>query len=280
MSLKIALCLSGHARTYYFTKQFWDQNVFAEHNVDVFMHVWDTIGPRSFGKNRTETFPEPRSDYDSGIIDSPYVDIDHIKSVWNPVEIVTEDYNSLHEMFCKEITPILHERDRRGIPAGFEHHHPLSVRSMLYKRYKCNELKNAHESNNNIKYDLVIQARPDIAITQAILSEVVLNKDLLYFHNCRSVTPDPEINDFGCMGSSENIDVWCDLYNNIDSLFDVLKNDDNFFKFLNPHKMYVQYLMSQSKMYKEIDLGLSIVRDTGRVLGWPHSQNIIKTRMY
>lgn len=280
MSLNIALCLSGHARTYYFTKQFWDEHVLSNHNVDVFMHVWDTIGPRSFGAGRTETFPEPRSDYDSGIIDSPYIDVEHIKSVWNPVDLVVEDYNSLHETFCKQIDPILRERDRRGIPAGFEHHHPLSVRSMLYKRHKCNELKTHYEKVNNKTYDLVIQTRPDVAITHPILDEVILNNKLLHFHNCRSVTPDPEINDFGCMGSSEQINIWCDLYNKIDSLFDVLKNDDNFFKFLNPHKMYVQYLMSQNTPYKELDIGLSIVRDTGILLGWPHAKNIINQRIY
>jgi len=278
--MKVALCLSGHVRTYYFTKQFWDENLFGRGlNVDVFMHIWDTIGPRSFGHNRTEHYPEPRLDLDSGILESPAINLDHVQHVWNPTSIAVENYDDKHQTFVDQITPILEERDRRGIAAGFEHHHPLSVRSMLYKRYKCDSLLQEYKRTNNVKYDLVIHTRPDVVLTQPLLNEVTNNNDTLYFHNCRSVTPDPEINDFGCMGPEQQGNIWCDLYNRIDTLFDRIKNEDNFFLFLNPHKMYVQYLKSQNINYKETDLGLSIVRDTGIVLGWPHAQNIIRQRM-
>lgn len=276
---KIALCFSGHARTFYFTKQFWQHHLLSKYEVDVFIHLWDTVGPRSFGPNRTEYSPEPRTDYDSGILHSDSIEITDIINTWNPKSIVSERYEDMHDAFVNGVQPILNERDRRGIPAGFEHHHPLSVRSMLYKRFKCNELKQQVEIESGKKYDLVIQTRPDVAITSELLSIVENDTSVLYFHNCRSTTPDPEINDYGCVGTSENVDTWCNLYNKVDELFDKLKHDDNFFKFLNPHKMYVQYLASEGQPYKEMDIGLSIVRDTGIVLGWPHAQNIIRGLM-
>ncbi len=276
---RVALCLSGHVRTYKFTRQFWIHHVLSQYKVDVFMHLWDTVGPRSFGDNRTEHNPLPRTDYDSGIVPSNKVDANEVSGIWNPVSLVIENYEDLHNTFVQQVQPILDERDRRGIPAGFEHHHPLSVRSMMYKRFKCNELKSEAESVLGKKYDLVIQTRPDVAITDHIQPIMWTDQSNLYFHNCRSVTPDPEINDFGCMGSSTAVDTWCNLYNKVDSLFDVLKQDDNYFKFLNPHKMYVQYLKSENQPYVESDIGLSIVRDTGIVLGWPHAQNIIRGMM-
>ena len=275
MSPRIALCMSGHARTYRFTKQFWDFHVLSKYNVDVYMHLWDTIGPRSFGINKTEHSPDPRLDCDSGILTSDTLDINDIKAVWNPVDIEIEKYSDKHESFVSLVQPIIKERNRRGIPEGFEHHHPLSVRSMLYKRYKCNELKN----KSGETYDLVIQTRPDVAITSDIIPNVWTEPKKLYFHNCRSVTPDPEINDFGCMGTSVAVNTWCELYNKIESVFFMLKEDKNYFKFLNPHKMYVQYLNFMNQPYEELDIGLSIVRDTGIVLGWPYAQNIIKGMM-
>lgn len=274
--MKIALCLSGHVRTYQQTHQFWNHHLFQSHDVDVFMHLWDTVGPRSFGKGFTERSAHPREDFDSGILDSPKVDISDVIRIWNPRKIIVEQYEGLHDRFVEEVKPVLAERDRRGIPAGFEHHHPLSVRSMLYKRHMCNQLKVEQEIMTGEEYDLTIQTRSDVAITKPILSQLYQAPKELYFHNCRSNTHDPEINDFGCMGTSSAVDEWCDLYLHIDGLFSLLKQDVNYFKFLNPHKMYVQYLQAIQQPYVETDLGLSIVRDTGIILGWPHDQITIK----
>jgi hypothetical protein len=278
--MKIALCLSGHMRTHVWAHQFWQKNLLSLYDVDVFIHTWDTVGPRSFGKYSTEHNPVPREDYNSGILSSPEINISEVISTWNPKQFVVDAYADFHDTFQKQIVPILNERDRRGIPAGFEHHHPLSVRSMLYKRFVCNQLKIEYEQVNNMKYDLVIQTRPDIVLTSPISDDILHDHSLLYFHNCRSVTPDPEINDFGCIGSSENIDVWCDLYNKIDLLFSILQKEQNFFKFLNPHKMYYQYLLQENRAYKELDINLSIVRDSGIILGWPHAQQLIQEVMY
>ena len=274
--MKVALCLSGHARTYAFTHQFWNHHVLSKFDTDIFMHVWDTVGPRSFGKGRSEHSPLPREDYDSGILPSPKLDVNHVMSVWNPKTIVVENYDSLHQSFTEQVRPVIEERDRRGIPAGFEHHHPLSVRSMLYKRFQCNRLKIDYERLYNMKYDLVIQTRSDVAITGDILPEVWENKKTLYFHNCRSNTPDPEINDFGVMGSSESVDLWCNFFNHSFRVFDKIRSEENFFKFLNPHKMYVQYLAQEYQEYKEMDINLSIVRDSGIILGWDHAKATIR----
>jgi hypothetical protein len=267
-------------RTHLLTHAFWQNNLLSLHEVDVFIHTWDTVGPRSFGKYSTEHAPRPREDFDSGILSSPNINVDEVVNTWKPLQFVVESYENLHATFEQQIIGVLNERDRRGIPAGFEHHHPLSVRSMLYKRFKCNKLKCAEEIKMGKKYDLVIQTRPDIAVVNPFVSDTLDGSDILHFHNCRSVTPDPEINDFGCISSSEAMDVWCNLYNKIDGLFDILRHDDNYFKFLNPHKMYVQYLMNEKQTYKEIDLRLSIVRDTGIVLGWERDKNVITETLF
>jgi len=274
--MKIALCLSGHARTYDTTYKFWEKNLLSLHNVDIFMNLWDTVGPRYFGVNHTEQSPLPREDFNPGVLRSPQIDVSDIIRIWNPTAIQTDVYEQLHPVFVTQSIPVLVERDYRGIGAGFEHHHPLSVRSMLYKRWMCNQLKCTREEEMGSKYDLVIQTRPDVALTNTLPDEIFQDTERLYFHNCRSETPDPEINDFACIGSSHNVDIWCNLYNRIDTLFHILQKQDNFFKFLNPHKMYYQYLLHEGINYKEMDIHTSIIRDTGIVLGWPHSQQLIK----
>lgn len=272
---KVALCLSGHARTYLHTHRFWNTNLFSRFETDVFMHLWDTIGPRSFGEGMSEHYPSPRNDYDSGIVSSPELNVTEIISMWKPVSITVEKYDTLHPFFVNMTVPIINERDRRGIPGGFEHHHPLSVRSMLYKRYKCNELKKSYEKINNIKYDIVIQTRPDVVLTQQ-LDNIFADNSSLHFHNCRSTTPDPEINDYGAVGTSQQVDTWCDLYEYVDELFESIKTEENFFKFLNPHKMYAQYLIKKNQPYKESDIHLSILRDSGIILGWDHDKQVIR----
>lgn len=277
--MKIALCLSGHARTHETVHKFWQKNLFAPehgHDVDVFIHTWDTIGPRWFGDGRSEAMnPLPRADFHSGIVESPPFDINSMRDLWNPISMVVEDYEQYHDSFANDVIPVLEERNRRDIPAGFEHHHPLSVRSMLYKRAKCNELKTQYEVLTGIEYDLVIQARPDVALTEP-LSQVVMNtKDRIFFHNSRSVTREPEICDFGAIGTSLRVNFYCDLYYVLDN---ELRNvGEDFFQFLNPHKMYVRYFLRNHMNYEERDLGLCIVRDSGQILGWPHAANIVRT---
>lgn len=276
--MKVALCLSGHSRTFDKTYQFWKENLLDQHQTDVFMHLWETSGPRNFGEGKSEQFnPDPREDFDSGILSTPRIEFHSIMAKWLPRVLNIQDYNEMEDDFKQKITPVLQERDRRGIPAGFEHHHPLSVRSMLYKRFRANQVKNQWANLKGIEYDIVIQTRTDVALTAPIS---LPDPSKIYFHNCRSVTTDPEICDFGAIGTTKTIDTWCNLYNEVDELFDILKNDDNYFKFLNPHKMYVQYLQWKNQPYEETDLGLSIVRDTGIVLGWPNAQQTIKERLF
>lgn len=274
--MRIALCLSGHARTYDLTHKFWKKNLMAYHETDVFMHLWDTIGPRWFGENRVESLnPAPRPDFHSGIIASPIIDINQIRDIWEPLNIVVEQYEPLHQVFARDVQPVLQERDKRGIPAGFEHHHPLSVRSMLYKRILCNRLKMDREVLLGGRYDLVIQCRPDVALTQPLAEDVIGGSGPIYFHNSRSVTKEPEICDFGSIGTSEQVDFYCELFNNLQE--ELQSVGDDFFQFLNPHKMYVNYFKHHNTAYIEKDLGLCILRENGIILGWPHAANIVKT---
>jgi len=271
--VRIALCMSGHARTYDKTYDFWYNNLLSQCYTDVFIHVWDTLGPRWFGSRPEGDRPETRKDYHSGILDSPTVDEESIKKVWNPRSIVIEKYESIHETFQNDIQPILDERNRRNIPEGFEHHHPLSVRSMLYKRMKCNELKSFEEFAIGAQYDVVIQTRLDVLPTRPFDNNIFQNQKAIYFHNSRSATPHPEICDFAAMGTSEQIDLWCNLYYNVNKELDSV--GDNFFEFLNPHRLYVKYLLNNNMPYVESDLGLCILRDTGIVLGWKNDKKIV-----
>jgi hypothetical protein len=265
--------MSGHARTYDKTYQFWQEHLLSKYDVDIHLHLWDTIGPRSFGPGRREDAPLPRGDFESGILPSASVNQNnHLWDMWKPTTLTIQMYDQYHTTFVNDITPILDERNRRGIAAGFEHHHPLSVRSMLFKRWKCNKVLARYD----VMYDMVIQTRMDIAPARPMEIDVT---DTLQFHNCRSVTAEPEIADFAAIGSPSAMNVWCNLYEEQLNLFERVKTEDNFFTFLNPHKMYVRYLTEQQQPYVETDLGLCIVRDNGHLLGWPHDKRRILEKL-
>ena len=276
--MNVALCLSGHARTYNRTYRFWHENLISHHPTDVFIHMWDTIGPRWFGEDKVESAnPLPRKDHHSGIVESSLVNVDHVREVWNPISLEVSPYLHCHRHFERQVAPIWDERNRRGIAEGFDHHHPLSVRSMLYKRMLCNRMKKDREYLVNQGYDLVIQCRMDVALTKPLDEEVLTNQQPIYFHNSRSISKFPEICDFGAIGTSKQIDFWTDLYFNIDEEFDNAGED--FFQFLNPHRMYAQYLLSTEVPYVERDLGMCIVRDTGIILGWPEAASIVREKL-
>lgn len=87
--------------------------------------------------------------------------------------------------------------------------------NMFYKIMKCNELKTQYENKNNFKYDTVVRIRTDSHFKEPIIFSE--DKDKIFI---------PINLDFGGMcdqfayGSSDLMNIFCDLFPNIKRYFD------------------------------------------------------------
>lgn len=87
---------------------------------------------------------------------------------------------------------------------------PYNIINMYYKIYKCNQLKNEFERENNFKYDIAIRVRPDMAPHGQLILEK--NNNTVYFP--KNLDYDGVCDQFA-YGDSQTMDVYSDMYNNI-----------------------------------------------------------------
>lgn len=149
--MKIAICLSGHMRTYKLCYQSL-KDEFINHEVDYYIHTWDNIG--------------------FGAVNSP-IDTDHkidlldVKNIYKPKKFVVEKYPYEVDI-SKYLNPNILQVD----------HEKIRIYSMIKKINLC--LKLVEQIN---KYDLVVRIRPDIIFRKINLSDIVLDKiNIQYQH--------------------------------------------------------------------------------------------------
>ena len=190
--MRIAICISGQPRYleegYYFINKY-----FNNYNVDFFIHTWweDSYIDNVF------MFTNTKRDglYDKNTIKKIY-------KYYNPKKIIVEP---------QKIFELSNEVNYGGL-------HPLSVYSMFYSMKCSNELKKTYEQENNFKYDLVIRSRFDIVINHFNLNIMKLNLDYLYLSG--EIHKGGQINvpnDQFCISSSDNIDYYSSLYDNLEN---------------------------------------------------------------
>ena len=86
--------------------------------------------------------------------------------------------------------------------------------SRWYSTQQSMQLKHQYEEQNNFKYDWVMSARFDIAWKVPVIFSEYTNETFYYggFHRGESI----KVIDFWFFSGSENMDRFCDLYNNLD----------------------------------------------------------------
>ena len=230
--MKVALCLSGHFRTFLLCKDSLLSNFILEYNPDIFIHTWDNLG---FGRNGTNggnniskwtgndmEIINTNSVYGNSRIEfyrnSPA--LDDIYKCLNPKEIVIETYEDVE----KDILEL-----SANINNKFPYDYPVNIISLWRKKYLCNELKRQYEINNNFKYDIVVSTRPDIQYFTKLC--LTLNNKI--------ITPSAQsygaISDLFGYSSSNDMDIYCSLYTKIREY-----NDQHVH--FNPHVLLVHHL--------------------------------------
>ena len=180
-TLKVALCISGHMRTFKDNFSNLHKNILSKLNCDVFIHTWNTL-----------------DSYKEKINDNQF---ETLQRYYNPKSIIIEPKKEF------QITNLM----RSKAEPGRNVHNMLS---MFYKIEACNNLKKEYEIANNFKYDLVIRFRSDISMLSPLPITNKIDNDLLYvplYGNFSGLC------DQLAFGSSETMDKYSCIFSNIEN---------------------------------------------------------------
>lgn len=178
--MKIALCLSGQARSFEKGYEYHKKNLLDHYDVDVFIHTW----------------------YDGN--DSRLSD--YFK-LYNPVATMIEH-------------PLVGNFDQKYTNTpNMEKHPPRYTVAMLHSIAKSCEMKIAHEITTKQQYDWVIKSRSDYALNVKIPFEE-LDNTKLYIPNCRMVPERDFGNDQFAFGGSDVMNKRMSIYQHMDHYYD------------------------------------------------------------
>jgi hypothetical protein len=206
--MKMAICLSGHVRTFELTYIGLIENVLKKYDCDVFISTWDNIGNIRYGTHYKNGFDES----------DKKINIDKIKEIYKPKSILVE--NSLE--YGKNDTRKSFDdiKTRNGTNVKF-------VIPMFYKIWNCNQLKKKFEEDNNIKYDLTLRCRFDVYIKN-INTEMAINKTQFVPGHCG-------LNDMIFLGNEGYM-------NDVSDLYTILSPEIPFSEFENAENLLYEHI--------------------------------------
>lgn len=145
--MKIALCLSGHLRTFDQTYYSMNQFILKKYNPDIFVHTWDKLGffcPYKSDRNLNQTSNR----------------LLQVEQLYRPKKIIVENSEFVEQLKkeADDYAPHL-----KNVPKHVGH-----MASMFYKIYACNELRKRFELENNVKYDWIIRSRTDLMFSHPL----------------------------------------------------------------------------------------------------------------
>jgi 2-polyprenyl-3-methyl-5-hydroxy-6-metoxy-1,4-benzoquinol methylase len=205
--LKVAICISGHLRTFENNYQSLKDNILSKYDCDVFIHTWDILGS-SYRFTDSKLHLLNTAKY-----------IEKIESFYNPKKLIIEPFKYF------ELNNLMKQRAVPGRDAG-------GTISMYYKIEACNNLKKDYEKENNIIYDCVIRFRSDLHIEQPLPLDANTNLTCLHVPLHGNFGG---INDQLAYGSSSVMDTYSSLYSNLENLLQAGAN-------LNPEKLLLAHI--------------------------------------
>lgn len=240
--MRVAIQFYGFVRHFETNFNLW-QRLFKTHNIDVFIHTWDTI---QFKDN------SPIIDIgSSGQLETSktYLDVDKLKRLYNPKSILVQNYDEYHDMFSSK-AQILEKLRIEHLSKNPKDEWVLKGRyipyvSMYYSWWKVSQLKQKYEIENNFLYDIVLHTRTDFALTD--IFDFNLYNHPLVSPPWPNDTPEAwvdyskGINDYWIYGLSKTVDLYCSVYPRLQEVWNYCMNDHQFgFKEAsNPHSIPV-----------------------------------------
>lgn len=216
--MKIALCISGHMRSYKeLIHNFYEFVNYLKTvgNVDVFISTWNQ-------KNTVSSWSAAHGDVENSTI-TDAIDKRTIASEFNITEsnIDINDY----QFFDSAYSPLRYnlfsnneyDWDERGI-----HNSIVHSTKMLYLIYKCNILKCYQEFVDHQRYDIVIRTRPDMIYDIKVCREnipfnSVENNHIYLVHKPQCLGP---YDDRFAFGTSEVMNLYSSAFYRISATND------------------------------------------------------------
>lgn len=185
--MKVALCFSGHLRTYEQTAESIRKYLIDPLDCDVFIHTWNKIG---FMRYDGDTSQKNTKD-----------EMALIKELLHPKKIFIEETGSIKWDGTKYKERSISRED------------PANVLGMFYKVKKANDLRKEYEKEQGFSYDLVIRARTDLFFSSPIAQYELENPEFLWIPHFDSWGG---TNDQFAFSNGPNMDVYSSLYDYID----------------------------------------------------------------
>lgn len=194
--MKVALCLSGHLRSFRQTFYSLHKYIIEPYNPDIFIFTYENKG-----------FDGDRGDR-AAI--NQLATTEELDNLYHPIKCVITRAKKNHLNMIKY-------KDRVG--SGVRD--ATIIPSMFHSVYRANLLKTEYEQEIGRSYDVVIRSRPDI------LYETPLDKN--EFENCMTSNAIyiPTFGNYGgyndqfAFGSSLSMDLYSSTFPNIDTFFDL-----------------------------------------------------------
>jgi len=155
MSLKIALILSGHLRTFEKTYISFLEN-FSHLKLDIFCHTWDSLGHN----DKVWWGNDGDSIYNKNLNE---VHLQNLRNFYNPKKIKID-------------SPINFISENNEYNEKYNGYNAL--KSQWESIYKSNQLRIEYEKESNIKYDCVIRSRYDIKYHERFFSNELIQEYL------------------------------------------------------------------------------------------------------
>lgn len=242
--MKVALCLSGHFRTFIKCKDRLFKHLIDIYHPDIFIHTWTELGfSRNYAVSQTfddeaKKLVEKNKKYgrSEGEFYRNTPEIGTIYECLNPKKIIIEKYKDIEDEIYKLAEKITNKH---------VYDYPPALVSQLRKINLCNKLKTDYERDNNFVYDVVIRSRPDI-----VLNDVIKLEELNIIHTPKAHSYNI-ISDIFAFSTSENMNKYCSLFEKLDEYHDSGK-----VKF-NPHEL-LKYHLDREELKFSIDEKLSV----------------------
>ncbi len=199
--MRIALCLSGLPRQIEETFPYLKKAILDRYKVDVFAHTWLEDPWRGTSE---EKYLAPKTEYEARMNEAT-----KILKLYQPKSFHIDQYHIRQDFYLSNPNYLLYTR----------------YCSMLESVYLANEMKKRYEEQNHFKYDCVIRCRYDYGLIDQIDFGSYDINNHIYVRAAEQNIKDA-ISDQFAFGSSERMDIWCDLFNHMQEMAEFVLQDN------------------------------------------------------
>ena len=219
--MKVALCLSGQPRVVDIGYQKLSQAIQQHNDVDVFIHTW--FDPENLS---TQSVIPGR---ESHTLDS--LAIEKLQRYYQPKKILVEkpkswkrSYGFPDKCFTNAWTWALEVQGGLDVAKEYINN---TTHSMFYSMMMANLIKEQYSAETGVEYDLVIRNRIDYSPHVVLnLNDISIDDDTLVYQDLNQ--PDGMISDWFGMGTTNTMNVFCGVYNQIGQLIRQSSEVDGF----------------------------------------------------